>query len=255
MKETKEPMKLMSFAWFGKYDEAIEKLKESAMPEDWSLRSRPTQSNPVLKNYIYRTFSKLYEEEKICQLPDCAAFNTGLVTSLQEEIFAFFQRNRKEDSTIPWFFIGWKKSSDKELMKFSALPERANFFDNPAELIFDTRLELRPNVSHIIEDSINRFPDTFQRMDRYMLSTILNGTIKDAVDRVKRNYKTAIPQYYEGKIQLLLPICLQSKAKADLALVIEKENNTYRANTCLTLDMAINNARLIAKPDDEWIRN
>jgi hypothetical protein len=36
--------------------------------------------------------------------------------------------------------------------------------------------------------------------------------------------------------------------------VVERENDVYRANTCLTLDMAINNARLIAKPDDEWSR-
>jgi hypothetical protein len=53
---------------------------------------------------------------------------------------------------------------------------------------------------------------------------------------------------------LLLPLCLNTKAKADLALVIEKENGVYRASTCLTLDMAINNARLIAKPDDEWLK-
>ncbi len=48
---------------------------------------------------------------------------------------------------------------------------------------------------------------------------------------------------------------LTSKASADLALVIEKENGVYRASTCLTLDMAINNARLIAKPDDEWLKS
>ena len=45
-----------------------------------------------------------------------------------------------------------------------------------------------------------------------------------------------------------------SKSKADLALVIENCNGSYRASTCLTLDMAINNARLIAKPDDEWLK-
>lgn len=87
-----------------------------------------------------------------------------------------------------------------------------------------------------------------------MLSNVLHGTIADAQRRVKRNYKTAIPQYYKGKLQLLLPLCLKTKATADLALVIEKENGVYRASTCLTLDMAVNNARLIAKPDDEWLK-
>lgn len=56
------------------------------------------------------------------------------------------------------------------------------------------------------------------------------------------------------QIQLLLPLCLTSKTDADLALVVERGNNVYRASTCLTLDMAINNARLIAKPDDEWLK-
>jgi len=93
-----------------------------------------------------------------------------------------------------------------------------------------------------------------QTMDKYQLGNILGGTIKDAIRRVRRNYKTAVPQYYSGKIQLLLPLCLTSKAVADLALVIEKENMVYRASTCLTIDMAINNARLIAKPDDEWLK-
>ena len=37
-------------------------------------------------------------------------------------------------------------------------------------------------------------------------------------------------------------------------LAIFKENGFYSGRTCLTLDMAINNARLIAKPDDEWLK-
>ena len=110
-----------------------------------------------------------------------------------------------------------------------------------------------PDTSEI-EDNIDRFPFAFQKMDRYQLSVLLEGTINDAKRRIRRNYKTAVPQYYKGKLQLLLPLCLTSKASADLALVVEKENNIYRASTCLTLDMAINNARLIAKPDDEWLK-
>ena len=99
-----------------------------------------------------------------------------------------------------------------------------------------------------------RFPAPVNSWDNYQLGTLLQGTIEDAKRRIKRNYKTAIPQFYKGKLQLLLPLCLTSKAKADLALVVEKENNIYRASTCLTLDMAVNNARLIAKPDDEWLK-
>lgn len=146
------------------------------------------------------------------------------------------------------------KSSNRDLSKFSKLAEIASYISDPSDLIYDTKLELRTNIDHIIQDNKERFPVPFDTMDNYMLSNILHGTIEDAKRRVRRNYKTAIPQYYKGKLQLLLPLCLQTKANADLALVIEKENDIYRASTCLTLDMAINNARLIAKPDDEWLK-
>lgn len=71
--------------------------------------------------------------------------------------------------------------------------------------------------------------------------------------KVSANYKLAIPQYYEGKIQLLLPLCLADDNIPDLALVVTKTNNVYRGHTCLTLDMAYNNARLIARPESNWL--
>ena len=164
-----------------------------------------------------------------------------------------FQRNKRKGRQ-EWFFLGWKRQSDVDLVKFEKLPDCANYFDNVSDLIYDTKLELKANVNHIIEDNIGRFPKALQEMDKYQLGVLLEGTINDAKRRIRRNYKTAVPQYYKGKLQLLLPLCLTSKAVADLALVVEKVNNIYRASTCLTLDMAINNARLIAKPDDEWLK-
>lgn len=248
-------MTLFDYAWIANFYGRIEELKSMAMDENWDYKKHPTGKNPILTNYIKHTFIKLYEEKKVLEQEGYSVFNTGLVTDLQEEIFALFQKNKLETATQKWYFIGWRKQSDRDLLKFSQLPDCANYFDeNPSGLIYDTRLELRPNVEHIIDDNLERFPENLQKMEKYQLSVLLGGTINDAIRRIRRNYKTAVPQYYKGKLQLLLPICLTSKASADLALVIEKENNIYRASTCLTLDMAINNARLIAKPDDEWLK-
>jgi hypothetical protein len=83
--------------------------------------------------------------------------------------------------------------------------------------------------------------------------TILNGAIDTMKKRVSCNYKLAIPQYYDGQIQLLLPLCLMSDNKPDVAIAVTKINNRYQGKTCLTLDMAYNNARLIAKPDNNWL--
>lgn len=63
----------------------------------------------------------------------------------------------------------------------------------------------------------------------------------------------AVPQYFEGKVQLLLPLCLHFDDIPDLALVVTKVGNVYQCHTCLTLDMAYNNARLIAKPESNWL--
>lgn len=246
-------MLLFDFAWFQDFHGKIGELKALAMPEDWDYKTNPLGTNPILENYIKHTFKKLEQEGKVLIQGDYAVFNTGLVTLYQEEIFALFQKNRRSGQQ-PWFFIGWRKHSERDLMRFSALPDVANYFTNPADLLYDTGIELRLNIDHIIDDNLSRFPASYQTMDKYQISTILQGTIDDAKRRIRRNYKTAVPQFYNGKLQLLLPLCLTSKANADLALVVERENGVYRASTCLTLDMAINNARLIAKPDNEWLK-
>jgi hypothetical protein len=91
-------------------------------------------------------------------------------------------------------------------------------------------------------------------MENYALQTVLNGAMNNAKERMKRSYKTAIPQYYRGQVQLLLPLCLSNAQRADLALVVERHSTFYRAATCLTLDMAYNNARQIARPDRDWLQ-
>ncbi len=247
-------MSLFNFAWIPNFTLSVDELKNLAMNENWDYNCNPTGRHPILVNYIHHTFNKIKDENKIETQGEFACFNTGLVTENQEEIYGYFQTNKRPGTTIPYYFIGWRKSSDRDLSKFSRLADVATYITDSTDLIYDVRLELRVNIDHIILDNKVRFPVPFNTMDNYMLSNILQGTIEDAKKRVRRNYKTAIPQYYNGKLQLLLPLCFQTKAKADLALVIEKESGVYRASTCLTLDMAINNARLIAKPDDEWLK-
>lgn len=60
-------------------------------------------------------------------------------------------------------------------MKFTKLPENANYFDNSSDLIYDTKLNLRPNINHIIDDNITRFPTALQTMDKYQLGVLLEG--------------------------------------------------------------------------------
>lgn len=78
----------------------------------------------------------------------------------------------------------------------------------------------------------------------YMINGLLENAVKKIVDKVKRNYKLAIPQYYtdkstkKAKIQLLLPLFLQSRDVADLALVVDKGEYNYVGKTILTIEWA-----------------
>ena len=86
-----------------------------------------------------------------------------------------------------------------------------------------------------------------------MLSTLFRGAIDLALKRVQANYKVAVPTYYKNEICLMLPLSLTTPSKTDLALAIKRNTVFYTAKTVLTLDMAYNDARLIAKPDADWL--
>ena len=74
-------------------------------------------------------------------------------------------------------------------------------------------MELTIDYDHIIDDNYEIFV-TIGLTDRYMINALLENAVKKIVEKVKRNYKLAIPQYYtdkstkQAKIQLLLPLFL-----------------------------------------------
>jgi len=244
------------FAFMPGFDAKIENLKQIAEPEDWNYKINPSSSDlPILKNYIKYTYRRIAEEKKISITADemYSCWNTGLITPAQEPIFIIFEKNKLPEKKQYWHFQKFCKKGEWDLNKFPSIPEMAHYFEDPSVLLFDARKELRVNVEHIISDNIERFPDSLKQMNPYGLQNIVKGAIDSALERAKRNYKTAIPQYYQGSIQLLLPISLLDPKKADLALVVERFSDFYRGSTCLTLDMAYNNARQLARPDRDWL--
>ena len=252
------PDDLFDFAWFPDRDDRLRELADQAEEEDWQYQHTQNEHDfPILFNYLKYTYRRLAEERTISlsDNADCACFNTGLVTPTQESLFASFQANRREDAPQQWYFKGWFRRGQRELTIFPELPDLANYFDDPSVLVLDMRRPFRINVEHIIDDTPReRFPEPYDSMPDFAVQNVLNGAIANARDRTRRNYKTAIPQYYRGLVQLLLPLCLSSPKRADLALAVEIHEGFYRATTCLTLDMAYNNARQLAKPDRDWLQ-
>ena len=84
----------------------------------------------------------------------------------------------------------------------------------------------------------------------------LDDAIELAQKRVEWNFKTAVPAFYPTKntMSLLLPLDLTENEQPDVALVVElMESGAYIGQTILTMKMAYNNARLICRPDSDWL--
>ena len=62
-----------------------------------------------------------------------------------------------------------------------------------------------------------------------------------------------VPQGYQGRVQYLLPICLTDMEQPDLAMTLTIMDGYYLGNTCLTLEMAYLNARLLSRPVAHWL--
>jgi cold shock CspA family protein len=234
--------------------------------EYWDFIKEPKNGVPVLFSYINQIFSRIKLQDKIVfgkskENKEYAYFNTGLVTAEQDEIYAYFIENPEFEElldfglSIPkWFFLEFNTDQSKYSHYFSELPKMATFFDDTqiTQLIFDTSIKVKLNKEHLKRRKY-RFPDKIKNLDDNSFYEEIERALILATKRARRNYKTAIPHFFENRIQILLPLCITSKSEADVALVVDKVEKSYVAHTILTLDQAFNNARLLAKPDREWL--
>ncbi|MEO0898929.1 MAG: DUF3825 domain-containing protein [Bacteroidota bacterium] len=256
---------LERFARLSQWRLRLEELVLLAKRENWNLHPEDEKGHPILENYLYHTFARLEEEHKILYSQDqqgrkLSCFHTGLVTEKEEEIFAFFEMNKKGRRIRgyikhpAWELIGFAEESHRLMSSFPYKPKLPLFTEDPAELIYDLRKRLVIDFDHIIDDHQERFPKELSEVGREELGIMLRRATERASFQVQRNFRMAVPQYYNGNIQLLLPLCLLHPQKIDLALVIGRDQEIYRANTIIPLDWAYQNARLIAPLTENWLK-
>lgn len=90
------------------------------------------------------------------------------------------------------------------------------------------------------------------------LRECLNAAIVRARKRVRWNYQTALPSYFPtgNNTSLMMPLDLTGTGRVDFALVVDRQkNNTYIGETILTLAQAYVDARLVCRPDKDWLNN
>lgn len=103
-----------------------------------------------------------------------------------------------------------------------------------------------------VGDEIASDPDVYDDLE-----SAFRSAVRKAVMRVSWNYRTAIPVYFPSynKMSILLPLSFSTKSEAEVALVVEYNNisQKYTAPTILTLPIAYSNARLVCKPESDWL--
>ena len=244
---------IYDYMYWGDYNLQIQKLADKALQEKWSFENKT--DNYILKNYLKYTFIKLQEENKVIETDTYCAFDTGLFSKYYEPIYAYGETNKNMTETaVKWYFKGFKDSYELGNLDIEKFPERADYFSDPSRLVFNWHLNVNKNYKHILDDlnTLQRLPDSIKNSDRPLET--LKGVIDTAIQKVIANYKLAVPHYYQNKIQLLVPLCFGKDDNPDVALVLNlMKNGYYQATTCLSMEMAYMDARLIAKPESNWL--
>lgn len=266
-------MQLREWSFLGDFEFFTGKVRLLATndlpPEKWSYAGKDDFG--ILKSYLYFTFERLWDEREkapeaekqkyIYMDEKVSCFNTGLYDKTWQPIYFFSIKNPIEGYQA-WRFTSFYNSytikyADISTADISEL-RRANYFDNPSDLIFDVNLQIVPQWDHILYDGENfmRLPEQLRANGREFCQNLIDGAINLVKKRIEANYKTIVPQLYKGKIQLLAPLYLTNPDKPDLALVLSlsEDKTVYYGHTCLTTEMAYNNARLIARPDSYWLQ-
>lgn len=245
------------------WETPLQKLAEKAKIESWNFEraefQRENSNYPILSSYLNFTFRRLQQQDKVRFAADGskACFNTGLQTPEGKDIFATFYKNQQAETKgqPDWKLFGYFDAYSDKVRDFEPLPDIATYIDNPADLVYDHRLELEVDYRHILsERNIERLPQVLQE-NPALARHALEGAIQQLREKLKRNYKLAVPHWYEDKIQLLLPLSITDDLAADVALVAEKDlgRNKYMVRTALTMDMAYLDARVICAPDRQWL--
>ncbi len=234
----------------------LEELADMAIPEKWSyIQYASKQAHPILKSFIEKTYERVKQQQRIVRGDGKVLFNTGLINTWFKEIYIVADVDPENSFRL----LNARPLLENDRIVLETFrnqkPAMATFFTELTDVVFNPDLDVLTDDAHIIEDNYDRVPPEYQKMRKSQVFALFQSAIEFARVMARRNYKLIIPQFYKEQIQFLMPIYLSGEftGSPDFALVLEKINNCYRGNTILTLDMAYQNARLIAKPDTTWL--
>ena len=249
-----------------------ESINNAAEEENWKRKNEldSKMNFPILASYLEHTFKRIVSEDKLIYSKDgkYIIFNTGLLDKkylLDINVFAEIKKVDFAGTEIivyknPEIIL---EDNRKIINMFGNVnPPIANYFNNMNEVIFNPDYDLILNWVHIFEERYSRIPAEVLDTSNNDISLVIlkfKGNENTIKKLARRNYKLVVPQFYNDKIQFLLPVYLGStlQGQPDFALVLDcdHENECYYGTTILTVEMAYQNARLLAKTDSPWLKN
>ena len=279
--QSRNQMKATAFASFfppqgGTYDtpfiwlaeKTSEKKSGWAFSQEKYIKKHPSTEVPKLKNYLNYTFIRLQTLEAkepnkyFVFSPDknYVCFNTGLQDDYGVDIIIYFSKfipNKNQDDHTDWVYKGFLTPNSKKYIDTfgESKPELAWYTTDSRDYIFDLSYTLNKELfEHVFIRAKERagLPEASDEIVKNYLSGVLDGLIP----KIKRNYKVAIPIYYiqEKKMQLLLPFKAASGENFSAFLVErDDERKRYNLKTILDMDHAFFAARLITRPDEDWL--
>lgn len=259
---------LFSFSFVPNWYLQLDALAELALPEPWRFRSgsysEKNYDTPILERYIQSIFRKQVidynaaadkaEQDRIILMRnEYACFHTGLYTKRYKPIYACFGRNKKLDSLLKWCFRGFADENSALLRYISPLPEKPLYSMPLQGIHYIPDWPVRVNVEHILGDPANvaRLPTELQSARN--LPLLLETAVELARRKAIVSPGDAVPQIYQQRLQYLLPLCLTDMETPDLAITLRPMDGYYMGYTCLTLEMAYLNARLLARLTAKWL--
>ena len=264
------------------YDAPFQEIARQSVDgyEAWTFRQERFRKKhrdsevPKLKNYLNYTFVRLVTLETespgkhfiYAKNDEWVRFNTGLQNAYGSDILATFQRYKpREGYSSPqvvrpdWVYKGCHTPTDRWYRDLfgDKIPEIAWYSRDSRDYVFDTSYELdKEAFDHLFDRAKERagLPGASDEA----IKNYLRGAIENLIPKVMRNYKVAIPVYYveEKRMQLLLPfVCASGNPDDCSAFLIERDDaqHRYRLKTIFDLDQAYFSARLITRPDKEWL--
>lgn len=259
---------LFSFAYVPNWYSQLDMLAEMALPEPWRFKNpiylTKNPDTPILERYIHAIFKKQLIDYKDERNHSSAAdyfhienefccFHTGLYTRRYKAIYACFDRNKKKDSLLEWYFRGFADELSPMLRHISPLPKKPSYYMTQYGVNYNPEWPIRVNVDHILgdEENLSRIPAEIREAQN--LPLLLETAVELARRKAVVEPSIVVPQGYQGRVQYLLPICLTDMEQPDLAMTLTIMDGYYLGNTCLTLEMAYLNARLLSRPVAHWL--